>query len=166
VEVLAKDASFDVVSETDMQEVHNAVTQAQKELETRFDFKGSQAKIDFVGDQIQVVADDEYRLQAVVDVLQTKLLRRNVSLKNIEYGKVEPAAKQTVRQLLTIRQGLDTDVAKTIVRVIKDSKLKVQASIQGDQVRVVGKSRDDLQAVIHLLKEQDLPAELQFTNYR
>ncbi len=149
-----------------MQEVHNAVTQAQKELETRFDFKGSQAKIDFVGDQIQVVADDEYRLQAVVDVLQTKLLRRNVSLKNIEYGKVEPAAKQTVRQLLTIRQGLDTDVAKTIVRVIKDSKLKVQASIQGDQVRVVGKSRDDLQAVIHLLKEQDLPAELQFTNYR
>jgi uncharacterized protein YajQ (UPF0234 family) len=166
VKVLAKDASFDVVSETDMQEVHNAVTQAQKELETRFDFKGSQAKIDFVGDQIQVVADDEYRLQAVVDVLQTKLLRRNVSLKNIEYGKVEPAAKQTVRQLLTIRQGLDTDVAKTIVRVIKDSKLKVQASIQGDQVRVVGKSRDDLQAVIHLLKEQDLPAELQFTNYR
>nr|NNM90947.1 YajQ family cyclic di-GMP-binding protein [Bacilli bacterium] len=163
---MAKDASFDIVSECDLQEVGNAVNQAQKELETRFDFKGSKSSIEQNGAQITLIADDEFKLDAVIDILKTKLVRREVSLKSLEYGKIEPASQGTVRQVITMKQGLAQEVAKTIIKLIKDSKLKVQASIQGDQVRVTGKSKDDLQAVISLLRGSDLPVELQFVNYR
>lgn len=163
---MAKEESFDVVSKADLQEVGNAVNQAQKELETRFDFKGSHSSIELSDDVLTVISDDEYKLASVLDIVQSKLIKRGVSLKSLDYGKIEPAAKGTVRQVVKVKQGLDQDVAKQIVKLIKDAKLKVQASIQGDQVRVSAKSRDDLQDVIHLLKQQDYPADLQFTNYR
>jgi len=163
---MAKEESFDVVSKADLQEVANAVNQAQKELETRFDFKGSHSFIEMADDVLTVTSDDEYKLASVLDIVQSKLIKRGVSLKSLDYGKIEPAAKGTVRQVVKVKQGLDQDVAKQIVKLIKDSKLKVQVSIQGDQVRVSAKSRDDLQDVIQLLKQQDYPADLQFTNYR
>ncbi|MHB1682478.1 MAG: YajQ family cyclic di-GMP-binding protein [Bacilli bacterium] len=163
---MAKEASFDVVSKTDLQEVANAVHQAQKEMETRFDFKGSKSEISLRDDELLIVSDDEFKLSNVVDIIQTKLIKRNVSLKSLDYGAVEAAAQGTVRQTVKIKQGLDQELAREIVRVIKDAKLKVQVSVQGDQVRVTGKSRDDLQTVIQTLRERDFPADLQFVNYR
>jgi cyclic-di-GMP-binding protein len=163
---MAKEASFDIVSKVEMQEVDNAIHQSMKEIETRFDFKGSKSSIERNDQEIVLVSDDEFKLSNVVDILQSKLIKRNVSLKSFEYGKVEPAAGGTVRQIVKIQQGLDQDKAKKVVKIIKDSKIKVQASVQGDQVRVTGKSRDDLQSVIQLLKNSDLPFDLQFTNYR
>ncbi len=163
---MAKDASFDIVSQTDMQEVTNAVHQAQKEIETRFDFKGSKSEISLSGEEVIVLSDDEYKLSSVIDILQSKLIKRSVSIKSLDYGKIESASQGTVRQTIKIKQGIEQDVAKHIMRVIKDSKLKVQASIQGDQVRVSGKNRDDLQAVIQALKDQEFPVELQYVNYR
>lgn len=163
---MAKDASFDIVSKTDMQEVVNAVAQAEKELETRFDFKGSKSSLALKGEDLVIVSDDEYKLASVMDILQSKFVRRGVSLKSLEYGKVEPAAQGSVRQIVKIRQGIDQETARQIVKLIKDSKIKVQASVQGDQVRVTGKNRDDLQLVIQDLRERDLPVELQFINYR
>lgn len=163
---MAKDASFDVVSKLDTQEVDNAVNQSNKEIETRFDFKNSASRIEFDGDSITMYSDDEYKLTAVYDVLQTKCVRRGVSLKALKPGKVEPASGGTVRQVISLQQGIDADTAKVITKLIKESKLKVQASIQGDQVRVSGKNRDDLQNVIQLLRDQDLPVPLQFVNYR
>jgi cyclic-di-GMP-binding protein len=162
----AKESSFDIVSKVDLQEVDNAVHQAQKEIENRFDFKGSKSSIERSNEEIVLVGDDEYKLNAVIDILQTKLVKRGISLKSLEYGKVEPASGGTVRQTIKIRQGIPQDQAKKIVKLVKDSKLKVQAAVQGDQVRVSGKSKDDLQAVIRLLREADLPVELQFVNYR
>ncbi|GIM47874.1 YajQ family cyclic di-GMP-binding protein [Collibacillus ludicampi] len=162
----AKESSFDIVSKVDMQEVDNAVHQAQKEIENRFDFKGSKSSIERSNEEIILVGDDEYKLNAVTDILQTKLVKRGVSLKALEYGKIEPAAGGTVRQTIKIKQGISQEHAKTIVKLVKDSKLKVQASVQGDQVRVSGKSKDELQAVIRMLREADLPIELQFVNYR
>lgn len=163
---MAKEYSFDIVSQVDLQEVDNAVNQARKEIETRFDFKNSRSRIDFDGKQITLISDDEYKLQAVMDVLQSKCVRREVPLKALKPGKVEPAAGGTVRQVVELQQGIAQDVAKTIVKLIKDSKLKVQVSIQGDQIRVSGKSKDDLQAVIQMLRGADLPVALQFVNYR
>ena len=163
---MSKDASFDIVSKVDQQEVANAVNQARKEIETRFDFKGSKSEIRQEGDTLTLVSDDEYKLSQLLDVLQSKLVKREVSLKALKPGKIEPAAGGTVRQVFTLQQGIDQDVGKQITRIIKDSKLKVQASIQGDQVRVSGKSRDDLQSVIALLRQADLPIPLQFVNYR
>lgn len=163
---MAKEASFDVVSKTDLQEVANAVHQAQKEMETRFDFKGSKSEISLRDGELLIVSDDEFKLSNVVDIIQTKLIKRNVSLKCLDYGAVEAAAQGTVRQTVKIKQGLDQELAREIVRVIKDAKLKVQVSVQGDQVRVTGKSRDDLQTVIQTLRERDFPADLQFVNYR
>ncbi|WP_067931303.1 YajQ family cyclic di-GMP-binding protein [Alicyclobacillus kakegawensis] len=163
---MAKEASFDVVSKVDMQEVDNAVNQANKELSTRFDFKGSRSRIDFDGKEITILADDEYKLAAVFDILQSKCVKRGVSLKALQRGKVEPASGGAVRQTVTVQQGISPDVAKQITRIVKDSKLKVQASIQGEQVRVSGKSRDDLQAVIQRLRETDLSVPLQFVNFR
>ncbi|MCI0183651.1 MAG: YajQ family cyclic di-GMP-binding protein [Acidibacillus sp.] len=163
---MAKEASFDIVSNADVQEVINAVHQAQKELQTRFDFKGSKSEINMSDEDIVVVSDDEYKLTSVIDILQTKLIKRGISLKSLDYQVVEPAAKGTVRQTIRIKQGLEQDVAKKIVKIIKDSKLKVQATLQGDQVRVTGKSRDDLQMVIQTLKGEDLAADLQYVNYR
>lgn len=163
---MAKDCSFDVVSEVDMQEVDNAVNQAIKEIGTRYDFRGSKSEISLEGDTIKLIGDDEYKLGAVVDVLKGKMVKRNVSIKNLEFGKVEPASGATVRQLVTIKKGISQENAKKVTKAIKDMKIKVQASIQGDQVRVSGKDKDDLQAVIQMLKNLDVLVELQFTNFR
>lgn len=158
--------SFDIVSQVDRQEVDNAVNQARKEVGQRYDFKGTKTEIAIEGDTIRIVSDDDYRVAAVVDVLQSKLVRRNISLKALEYGRVEPAAGGLARQVITVRQGIDADHARAITKLVRDSKIKVQAQIQGDQVRVTGKKRDDLQAAIQLLKGQDLDLPLQFINFR
>lgn len=158
--------SFDIVSKVDMQELSNAIQQAMREIETRFDFKGSKSDIQLDKNEVIIVSDDEYKLQSVIDILHSKMVRRGVSMKNAEQGKIEPAAGGTVRQTLTIKQGIEQDVAKQINKMIRDTKLKVKSQIQGDQIRVSGKSRDDLQKVIQMLKEADLPLELQFVNYR
>ncbi|GBF12093.1 YajQ family cyclic di-GMP-binding protein [Tepidibacillus infernus] len=163
---MAKDNSFDIVSEVNMQEVDNAINQTVKEIIQRYDFKNSKSEVSFQGEEIKVVSDDEYKLKSVIDVLQTKLINRKVSIKNLDYGKIEQASGGTVRQMIKIKQGIETDVAKKIIKDIKDSKIKVQAQIMGEQIRVSGKSRDDLQSVIQLLKGNDYGLELQFTNYR
>jgi cyclic-di-GMP-binding protein len=163
---LAQEFSFDVVSKTDMQEVANAIQQAQKELAQRFDFKGSKSSIELSGEEIVLISDDEGKLRSVIDILESKLVKRKVSLKAIDYQKIEAAAMGTVRQRAKIVQGIETEKAKAIVKTIKDAKLKVQASIQSDQVRVVGRSKDDLQKAITLVRETDYGIPLQFTNYR
>jgi cyclic-di-GMP-binding protein len=163
---MAQEFSFDIVSRTDLQEVANAVQQAQKELATRFDFKGSKSSISLGENEIVLVSDDEGKLRSVRDIIESRLVKRKVSLKALEYGKVEPAAGSTVRQQVKIVQGIESEKAKAIVRAIKDAKLKVQVSIQGDQLRVVGRSKDDLQRAMTLAREQDLGIPLQFTNYR
>ena len=163
---MAKDPSFDIVSELDMQELDNAVNQAVKELTSRFDFKGSKSSIERKDADITLASDSEGKLQSVVDILESKMIKRGLSVKSLEYAKIEPASGNTVRQRVKVKQGIDQDNAKKIVKLIKDSKIKVQAAIQGDQVRVTGKNRDDLQAVIALLRNADLSVDLQFTNYR
>src|SRR5512140_2055922 len=163
---MAAENSFDVVSKIDMAEVTNAVTQALKEIGQRFDFKGSKSNITQEKDALVIVSDDEYKLKSVIDILQGKLVKRGVPVKNLAYGKMEAALAGTVRQKITLQQGIPIDKAKAIVKAIKDSKIKVQASIQSDQVRVSGKDRDNLQTVIQLLKGQDFGVELQFENYR
>jgi uncharacterized protein YajQ (UPF0234 family) len=162
------DNSFDVVSIVDMPEVMNAVQQATKEVQTRFDLKNTKSEIvlNEKEKKIVVTSSDDFKLKSVVDVLQQKLAKRKVPLKNFDYGVVQPAAGSTVRQEVTIQSGLVVEKSKDIVRKIKDSKIKVQASIQGDVVRVSGKSRDLLQEVIALLRQSDFGVELQFTNYR
>lgn len=163
---MAAENSFDVVSKIDMAEVTNAVSQALKEIGQRFDFKGSKSNITQEKEALVVVSDDEYKLKSVIDILQTKLVKRGVPVKNLSYGKLESALAGTVRQKITMQQGIPTDKAKEVVKAIKDSKIRVQASIQADQVRVTGKSRDDLQTVIQLLKGKDFGIELQFDNFR
>ncbi|HEX7151816.1 MAG TPA: YajQ family cyclic di-GMP-binding protein [Thermoanaerobaculia bacterium] len=163
---MAQDFSFDIVSKTDMQEVQNAVQQAQKELSQRFDFKGSKSSIELAAEEIVLVSDDEGKLRSVKDILETKLVKRQVALKALEYDKLEDAAGGTVRQRAKIVQGIETEKAKAIVKAIKDKKLKVQASIQSDQVRVTGRSKDDLQRAMSAVKEEDFGIPLQFTNYR
>ena len=163
---MAAENSFDVVSKIDMAEVTNAVTQALKEIGQRFDFKGSKSNITQEKDDLVIASDDEYKLKSVIDILQGKLVKRGVPTRNISYGKLEPALSGTIRQRLTLQQGIPVDKAKEVVKAIKDAKLKVQASIQSDQVRVTGKSRDDLQTCIQLLKGRDFGIELQFENFR
>jgi uncharacterized protein YajQ (UPF0234 family) len=163
---MAGSNSFDVVSEVNMMEASNAVQQAMKEIRQRFDFKGSVSDIKLEGDVLTLNSDDEVRLKAVIDVLTTKLVKRGVSLKALQYGKIEPAAKGTVRQVVTIQKGIPTEKAKEIVKFIKGTGIRVQAAIQENQVRVSGKNRDDLQAVIGSLKGQDFGLDLQFTNFR
>lgn len=163
---MAKEASFDIVSKVDLQEVNNAVVQARKEIDNRFDFKGSKSEIRLEGEALTLISDDEFKLGQLLDVLQSKLVKREVSLKALKPGKIEPAAGGTVRQVFTLQQGIDQAIGKQITKLVRDAKLKVQAQIQGDQIRVTGKSRDDLQAVIQLLKSEDLDVPLQFTNYR
>ena len=158
--------SFDIVSKVDMQEVDNAVNQAVKEIGQRYDFKGSKSEITQEKEAVKVLADDDYKLKAVIDVLQSKFIKRNISIKYLDYGKVEPASGGMVRQLITIKQGISKEKGKEIIAVIKESKIKVQAQIQDDQVRVTGKNRDDLQATIQLLKGKDIDVEMQFTNFR
>jgi uncharacterized protein YajQ (UPF0234 family) len=158
--------SFDIVSKVDSQEVDNAVNQARKEIGQRYDFKGTKTEIELEKDEIRVVSDDDYKVKAVVDVLQSKLVRRSVPLRALTYGAIEPASGGRAKQAITVRQGIDPDRARKIVKLIKDTKIKVQTQIQGDQLRVSGKKRDDLQSVIQMLKEQDLDLPLQFSNYR
>ncbi|HEY0140593.1 MAG TPA: YajQ family cyclic di-GMP-binding protein [Thermoanaerobaculia bacterium] len=163
---MAQEFSFDVVSKTDMQEVTNAVQQAQKELAQRFDFKGSKSSIELSAEELILISDDEGKLISVKDILETRLVKRGVSLKALDYGKLEPAMSGTVRQRVKIVQGIESEKAKAIVKTIKDAKVKVQASIQADQVRVTGRSKDDLQRAMSLVKETDYGIPLQFTNYR
>ena len=165
---MPQDFSFDVVSKVDLQEVSNAVQQASKEIATRFDFRGSASKIELKEKELELVltSDDEYKLKSVVDILETKLVRRGVSVKSMDYGTVEPAASATVRQVAKIQQGIPSEKAKEIVKAIKDRKLKVQASIQADQVRVAGRIKDQLQEAMAILKAHDFGLPLQFTNYR
>lgn len=165
---MASESSFDVVSKVDMAEVNNAVNQALMEIKQRFDFKGSKSSIEADGkeNKITVVSDDNIKIKSVIDILQSKLIKRNVPIKNMVYGKVEPAAEGTARQVITIQQGIPTEKGKEIVKLVKESKLKVQASIQQEQVRISGKSKDDLQEVMQLLKGKDLGIQLQFINYR
>jgi uncharacterized protein YajQ (UPF0234 family) len=165
---MAKQNSFDIVSQVDVAEVKNAINQATKELVQRFDLKGSNSSIELNDKEGKLVLSsaDEFRLNAVNGILQQKLVRRGVSLKALTYGNVEPAAHGSVRQTVTLQQGIPIEQAREIVKVIKKSKLKVQASINDDMVRVSGKDRDALQEVIALVKEQDFPIDMQFTNYR
>jgi uncharacterized protein YajQ (UPF0234 family) len=158
--------SFDIVSKVDMQEVDNAVNQAVKEIGQRYDFKGSKSEITRESDSIKILADDDFKLKAVIDVLQSKFIKRNVSIKFLQYGKVEQASGGMVRQIITVLQGISKDKGKELIAVIKDSKIKVQGQIQDDQVRVTGKNRDDLQETIQLLKGKDLGIEMQFVNFR
>jgi cyclic-di-GMP-binding protein len=159
--------TFDVVSQVDMQEVRNAVDQAARELETRFDFKGTNSSLELAGHELTLRSATEDRLRAVVQVLEEKLVRRKVSLKALDHGKIEEAAKGTVRQLITLKAGIGSDQARAINRFIKDNAPKgVSSSTQGEQVRVTGKKRDDLQAAIAGLKEQDFGIPLQFENFR
>ena len=164
---MAQENSFDIVSKVDIQEVRNAIDQAVKEIRQRFDLKDSHSEVTMEGnDAIQLASASEYKLEAVKEILGQKLVKRGISLKNITYGKLEPASGQSVRQKISLQQGIPIEKAKEIVRLVKDSKKKAQASIQGDTVRISSKARDDLQSIIALLKGKDLGVDLQFTNYR
>ncbi len=161
--------SFDVTSQIDLQEVDNAVNQARKEIAQRYDFKNSKAAIDFDRTEgtLTLVADDEFKMQALWEVLETRLVRRKVPLKNMKRGEIERGANDTVRRLVTLQQGIPTEAGREIVKFLKERKLKkVQPASQGDQLRISSPSRDELQAVIHVLREQDFGVELQFGNYR
>jgi cyclic-di-GMP-binding protein len=159
--------SFDIISKVDLQEVSNALQQALKEIHTRYDLKDSKSDIQLDNKEGLVLSSaDEYKLKAVNDVLQTKLVKRGVSLKALTYGAIEPAAGATVRQKVSLQQGIPIEKAREIVKQVKNSKLKVQASIQGDFVRVSGKDRDTLQQVIAMIKQSDFGIDMQFTNYR
>ena len=159
--------SFDIVSKVDLQEVSNAIQNALKEIHTRFDLKDSKSDIQLEGKEALVLSSaDEYKLKAVTDILQSKLVKRGVPIKALSYGTVEPAAGSSVRQKITMQQGIPIEKAREIVKVVKDSKKKVQASIQGDTVRVSGKDRDALQEIIALLRGHDFGIDMQFTNYR
>jgi uncharacterized protein YajQ (UPF0234 family) len=165
---VAQEFSFDVVSKVDLQEVSNAVQQASKEIVTRFDFRGSKSKIEWNDKELQLTltSDDEHKLKSVVDILETRLVKRGVAVKSLDFQTVEAAGGNTVRQIVKIQQGIPSEKAKEIVKAIKDRKFKVQASIQADQVRVSGRAKDDLQEVMALLRGGDFGVPLQFTNYR
>lgn len=163
---MSKDNTFDIVSRVDLQEVDNAINQAMREIKNRFDFKGSKSNIVFDGANLILHSDNDFKLKNVVDILEAKMVKRGINLKALRYGKIEKAAGDTVKQKVELIQGLDKELAKEITKLVKDSKLKVQASLQGDQVRVSGKNRDDLQAVIKLIRDRDWDIPLQFVNMR
>lgn len=164
---MAKDQfSFDVVSEVDLQEVRNAVDQAQREISTRFDFKNTGTALELKDQTIELRAGTDNRLKAAGEVLKEKVVRRTISLKALQEGSIQPAAKGTVRQEIQITQGISEEKARQITKFVKGSGLKVQAQVQKDQVRIMGKKKDDLQAAIKALKEEDFGIPLQFTNYR
>jgi uncharacterized protein YajQ (UPF0234 family) len=163
---LAKESSFDIVSRVDVSEVGNAVNMANKEIKNRYDFKRSISNIELQNDEVVITADDDYKLEQVRDILSDKLVKRGVSLKSVRYEKQEAASGGNVRQRAQLTQGIDQEHAKKISKAIRDSKLKVKSQIQGDQLRVTGKSKDDLQKVIALVKEMDLPIAVQFVNMR
>ena len=165
---MAQQNSFDIVSDVNLQEVDNALNQARKEIIQRYDFKDSKTVIDFNSKekQITIHSIDEFYVKSTVDILQSKLVKRGISLKALRYGALEPAANSTVRQLITLIIGINKDDARLVVKMIKDSKIRVQAQIMEDQVRVSGKDKDDLQAVMQILREADLKFPVQFANYR
>lgn len=163
---MAKENSFDIVSKTDYAEVTNALNQTNKEISQRFDFKGSRATVELQDKDLMMSAEDETKLRNMNDILQSKLVKRGISLKALDYQKIEPAAGGTVRQLVKIQQGIPIEKAKEVVRFIKDAKFKVQASIQGETVRVSGKDRDTLQEVMAKLKAKDFGIDMKFDNYR
>jgi hypothetical protein len=166
---MAQTSSFDVTTGVDLQEVDNAVNQAQKEIATRYDFKGSKVSIEFdrVAGKLVLIADDDFRMRSLFDVLQAKLIKRHVPVKNLDIGEIKPAGGDTVRREVGLKTALDGETAKKIAAAIKEAKLKkVQASIQGDQVRVTSPSKDELQGVMQLLRGQDFGVELKFGNYR
>jgi uncharacterized protein YajQ (UPF0234 family) len=165
---MADTSSFDIVSKVDMQEVDNAMNQARKEIVQRYDFKGSKSSIELKEKEMEIVliSDDDFKMKAVVDILQSKFVKRSVPLKALTYGAIEAAAGSTVRQVIKLQNGIDKENAKLVTKMIKDSKLKVQTQIMEDQVRVSGKSKDDLQSVMALLRQADLKFAVQFTNYR
>jgi len=165
---MAADHTFDIVSKVNLQEVLNAVDQSMKEIRQRFDFKGSKSNIelDQGNSEITIISDDEYKLKAVTDVLQGKLVKRKVSLKALEYGKIEDAASSTMRQVIKLQQGIPIEKSKEIVKMVKNAKMKVQTEIQGDQVRVKGKKIDDLQTVISMINEKDMGIHMECINFR
>ena len=166
---MADQCSFDVTSNVDLREVDNALNQARKEVAQRYDFKGAKASVEFdqKESKLLLIADDDFKLNALWEIIQTRLVRRNVPVKNLTRGAVIPAANSTVRQEISLQQGIPVEKAKDIVKFLKDAKLKrVQASIQGDQLRVTSASKDDLQEAMHVLREQDFGVALQFGNYR
>ena len=163
---MAKDCSFDIISKIDKMEVQNAVQMAIKEISTRYDFKGSKSDIQLKEDILTLISDDEFKLNQLKDVLISKLIKRNVPIKNLDEQKIEAGSQNTVRQNILLVFGIDKDNAKKINQAIKESKLKVKSQIQDEQIRITGKSKDELQQVIALLKQKDLPIELQFVNYR
>ena len=160
------ESSFDIVSKVDLQEVRNAIAQAMKEITTRFDLEGTGSDISLGESELVLSSSDDYKLKAVRDVLEGRLVKRNVPLKALSWGKTEQALSGTVRQRVAMQQGIPTEKAREIVKLIKQLKVKVQASIQGEQVRVSGKSKDDLQVVMQMLRANDLGIDMQFTNYR
>jgi uncharacterized protein YajQ (UPF0234 family) len=160
------ESSFDVVSSVDLQEVKNAISQAMKEITTRFDLKTTGSDVSLQGEEIVITSADEFKMKAVRDVLETRLVKRNVPLKALSFGTMDKALGGTVRQKVSMQKGIPTEKAREIVKIVKNSKRKVQAAIQGDQVRISGKNKDDLQAVMQSLKAADLGIDMQFTNYR
>jgi hypothetical protein len=160
------ESSFDIVSEVDLQEVKNAVAQAMKEIVNRYDLKGTGSGVELRGEELLLTSSDEFKLRAVRDVLEGRLVKRNVPLKALSFGTMDKALGGTVRQAVSLQKGIPSDKAREIVKLIKGSKLKVQAAIQGEQLRVSGKNKDDLQAVMRTLRETDLGINMQFTNYR
>ncbi len=163
---MAKNSSFDIVSQIDMQELDNALNQTRKEIAQRYDFRGSNASRELTADQLKLAAEDEYNLGASLDILRQRMAKRGLSLRALEPGKVEPAAKGSVRQTVKLKQGIDKETAKKITAAIKAAKIKVTAQVQDNQVRVSGPKKDDLQAVIQLVKGQDFGIDLQFINLR
>jgi uncharacterized protein YajQ (UPF0234 family) len=163
---MASESSFDVVSRVDNQELDNALNQARKEIANRFDFKHSKTSIDFDGKKITLISDDELKMRNVVDVLRSKAVRRGIDVKAFDFGEIEPAAGSTVRQAVTLRSGIPKEKSKALLEQIKSLKLKVNAQFQDEQIRVSGKSKDDLQKVINALRAMEFELPLQFVNYR
>ncbi len=163
---MSKENSFDIVSKIEMQEIDNTVNQTLSEVKTRYDFKGTKTEIKLEDETLMIISDDEYRLNSVTDILMQKAHKRGISPKAFDLGKIENASGNTVRQKVKLRQGVDAENAKKINIAIRDSKIKVKTQIQGDQIRVSGKDRDELQSIIQLIRSLDLPIELQFINFR
>jgi uncharacterized protein YajQ (UPF0234 family) len=162
----SSESSFDIVCKTDFEELRNAVQHAQKELATRFDFKSGKSSIELEKETVTLIADDEFKMEQLRDIFENKMIKRGLSHKMVKYGKIEPAAKLTVRQVATFQKGIAQEDAKKIVKHIKDLKIKVQVSIQGEQLRVTGKDKDDLQACIQAVRSADFDFACDFTNYR
>jgi len=163
---LSKDNTFDIVSRVELQEIDNALNQVMKEIRSRFDFKGSKSSVEYSEGVLMIHADNDFKLKSVVEILEAKMVKRGINLKSLRYGKIEKAAGDSVRQKVDVVQGVDKDLAREIVKLVKDAKLKVQATFQDDQVRVSGKNRDDLQKIINLIREKDWEIPLQFVNMR